>query len=132
MKCKNIVFRGETRKLVIEYLAAKEAAAKAAKVKEEALAKLAPVFDELGHSFSGNGKATKYLYGNIQEGGAPRYVVYKETTTSGRIDWEAYARTLPSFDESVAESFRKESFQKPSLSWATEKQLPDILAAEKE
>lgn len=123
---KNITFRNDMRTVIVKYLTIKENRKAMEKAEKSALEALKDTFAELGKEYHGNGKATKYLFGTVQEQNKARYVVYKETTVSGRIDWEAYARSLPGFNEADAETFRKESYLRPGIDWATDKQVEEI------
>lgn len=82
---KKIDFTNDDRKVIMEYLAAKQAVAAAEVAEKAAKAKAKELFTRLGKEFKTTDK-TSYLYGTVQIKGAVHAVVYKETTAKGAID----------------------------------------------
>lgn len=114
---KKIDFTNDDRKVIMEYLAAKQAVAAAEVAEKAAKAKAKELFTRLGKEFKTTDK-TSYLYGTVQIKGAAYAVVYKETTAKGAIDWKAYALAKGG-TEAEAEQYRKRPTVRTSLDWAT-------------
>lgn len=121
---KKVDFRNDERMVIVAYLKAKVKKAQADKEEKEAKKAAKPLFERLGKAFKETDKSS-YIYGSIQEGGEVRYIVYRDTTSKGRIDWEAYARDLGATDEG-AEAYRKPATVSTSLDYATDKQVAEI------
>lgn len=121
---KQMVFKKEDRKNLMDYMKVK-AEKKALELQEKALKNIMKeLFAEMGKTFKNEGK-TSYLYGNIQEKGKEKFIVYKETERKGAIDWEAYAKALGGNDKD-AEEYRKAGTVVTSIEWATDKQVMEI------
>lgn len=121
---KKIDFTNDDRKVIMEYLAAKQAVAAAEVAEKAAKAKAKELFTRLGKEFKTTDK-TSYLYGTVQIKGAAYAVVYKETTAKGAIDWKAYAMALGG-TEAEAEQYRKRPTVRTSLDWATKDQQKEL------
>lgn len=121
---KKIDFINDDRKVIMEYLAAKQAVAAAEVAEKAAKAKAKELFTRLGKEFKTTDK-TSYLYGTVQIKGAAYAVVYKETTAKGAIDWKAYAMALGGI-KAEAEQYRKRPTVRTSLDWATKDQQKEL------
>ena len=118
---KKIDFTNDDRKVIMEYLAAKQAVAAAEVAEKAAKAKAKELFTRLGKTTD----KTSYLYGTVQIKGAAYAVVYKETTAKGAIDWKAYALAKGG-TEAEAEQYRKRPTVRTSLDWATKDQQKEL------
>ena len=123
---KQITLTHELRAIAVRYLNAKKALADAKTAEAEAKKNLASVMNAFGTEWNGKGKSTDYAWATIQEQGQARHIVYKETSVSGSIDWQAYARTLPGFNEEDAEQYRRDAFTRATIDYATDKQEEEI------
>lgn len=121
---KKIDFTNDDRKVIMEYLAAKQALAAAEVAEKAAKAKAKELFTRLGKEFKTTDK-TSYLYSTVQIKGAAHAVVYKETTAKGAIDWKAYALAKGG-TEAEAEQYRKRPTVRTSLDWATKDQQKEL------
>lgn len=121
---KKIDFTNDDRKVIMEYLAAKQAVAAAEVAEKAAKAKAKELFTRLGKEFKTTDK-TSYLYGTVQIKGAVHAVVYKETTAKGAIDWKAYALAKGG-TKAEAEQYRKRPTVRTSLDWATKDQQKEL------
>lgn len=121
---KKIDFTNDDRKVIMEYLAAKQAVAAAEVAEKATKAKAKELFTRLGKEFKTTDK-TSYLYGTVQIKGAAYAVVYKETTAKGAIDWKAYALAKGG-TEAEAEQYRKRPTVRTSLDWATKDQQKEL------
>lgn len=127
MAIKGIIFTGDDRKVIKNYMDAKDEKAKAEKAEKAAKAACKELFARLGKAFKGDGKSTAYVYGTIQAQGKAKPIIYKETTAKGAVDWQAYALALGGTVEG-AEQFRKPDTVRISVDWATAKQEEEILS----
>lgn len=121
---KKITMKNENRALLINYLKAKankkiaDAAEKAAKAAAKTvLVELASEYKQAG--------ATDYAYATVQVEKQAKAVVYKETTVSGTIDWQAYAMALGGTIDG-AEQYRKAATTRTTIEWATDKQAQEL------
>lgn len=121
---KKVDFTNIDRKVIVNYLVAKEAKAAAEKAEKDAKAAAKEVFAKLGKAYKATDK-TSYLYGTVQMKGQVKAVVYKETTAKGNIDWQAYAMALGG-NTKDAERFRKPENIRTSFDLATEAQEKEI------
>lgn len=121
---KKIDFTNDDRKVIMEYLAAKQVVAAAEVAEKAAKAKAKELFTRLGKEFKTTDK-TSYLYGTVQIKGAAHAVVYKETTAKGAIDWKAYALAKGG-TKAEAEQYRKRPTVRTSLDWATKDQQKEL------
>jgi hypothetical protein len=122
---KNITIKNANRTLLMQYLAVKAEKARLDKEEKSLKKQLAELFSELGKAFNGDGEKTAYVYASVQVQGNAQYVVYKETTAKGAIDWQAYAMALGG-TEAEAEAYRKADNVRTALDWATAKQTAEI------
>lgn len=113
---KKITMKHENRALLIGYLKAK-ANKKLADAAKTVLAELASEYKQAG--------ATDYAYATVQIEKQAKAVVYKETTVSGTIDWQAYAMALGGTTEG-AEQYRKAASTRTTIDWATDKQAQEL------
>ena len=123
---KKITFKNEDRQAIIRFLDLRDRRKEFEKKEAQAKKACEPIFKALGSIYHGAGEHTDYIAGSIQTQGEPEWVLYTETRVSGRIDWEAYARTLPGFDEAVAETFRKPDSVREDVKRATKMQSAEL------
>lgn len=119
-----ITIKNEYRKILMDYLKAKEAKKEAENAEKALKTKALQVFEELGKDMKTTEK-TEYTFGAIQMQGEEKYVLHKETTKRGSIDWEAYAKSLGGTIEG-AEEYRKANIVTVAIDWATDKQVVEI------
>lgn len=121
---KKITIKNENREALVQYLTIKARKAEIEKEEKALKANLKPLFAELGKAYKDTDK-TSYIYGTVQVQGKAKAVVYKETSVTGSIDWQAYAMALGGTAEG-AEAYRKATGSRTTIDWATDKQAEEL------